>query len=70
MIPPSTYMTTEEVADLLRFTATSLNPTQSAWKWIKRHGLRVYPRGRRVLVLRAAVMAELGEKPKRLRSMA
>ena len=50
----SPYLTTAEVADRLRFTAHK-QPLVSAWKWIKRNELRVYPVGRTVRVLRQAV---------------
>ena len=56
-IPINAFMTTEEVAEALRFTVTSSNPGQSAWKWIKRNNLERFNRGRRVLVLRNAVEA-------------
>lgn len=51
----SPYLTTSEVAERLRFTVTSKSPLVSAWKWIKRNELRVYPVGRTVRVLRQSV---------------
>jgi hypothetical protein len=58
----SPYMTTAELADYLRFTVTSKAPLVSAWKWINRRQLKVYPVGRNVRVLRAAVDAVLSEE--------
>lgn len=58
----SPYMTTAELADYLRFTVTSKAPLVSAWKWMNRRQLKVYPVGRNVRVLRAAVDAALSEE--------
>lgn len=57
----SPYLTTAEVAERLRFTVTSKAPLVSAWKWITRNQLRVYPVGRTVRVLEQAVDDALRE---------
>ncbi len=68
MNPRSPFMTLHEVADYVRLESTK-NPLTNAHKWVKRHQVPTFDRGR-VLVLKADVDEALrdGAKARRRRS--
>ena len=61
---PDLYLTTDEAATLLRFDVTHQRPRDAFAKWAKANQIVLLKRGKRRLVLKAAVIEALHRSPR------